>query len=99
MDVGDLHGSVTGMRRPPGLDKVPMPLPADPETAAYRETAPRHCWVEAEHGWTPGLISEWRKSRGKLWEGRVWYGRLVEGRWVACDEWVLQSSLAGERPR
>lgn len=87
-----------GARPPAGTAAlpVPQPQPADPEQATYRDTEPRHVLVArgtGNEGYVPGLLLEWRKSRGQLWEARVVYADLRDDRWVTVEEWVRSTLL------
>ncbi len=94
-----LHGSVEGLRRPPGPDpmavirtaEVRAPELKPGEAAEYREAQPRHVWVnvpDAPNGVAPGLLVEWRRPPGEGWEGRVVYLDLIEGEWIQAQAWL-----------
>lgn len=94
--IEKLHSTYyPGAHRPPGPD-APLPMGADTEQADYRTIAPVHCWVlgpNAGDTWVPGLLVEWRHSRGQLWQGRARFGQLVDGRWVLVEAWVVSNRL------
>lgn len=57
----------------------------------------RHCWVAdaADRAGVkrPGLLVEWRSTRGR-WEGRVIYlARLRSDAWQVVEEWVAEELL------
>lgn len=86
-----------GARRPAGVDPTRPHTPivgADPEQATYRSVPDggQHVLVMGEHDTVPGLLVEWRKSPGHLWQGRVLYPEYVSGAWVTVSAW-LRSTL------
>lgn len=95
-----LHGSVVGLRRPPGPDPM-APIgetpaaaraarPTPTEAATYRQPSDdhRHVWVTTDGVRGPGLIVEWRQVDGEPWEGLVVHLRHLRDRWVTVREWL-----------
>lgn len=89
-----LHGSIDGLRQPPGPDPMavttPLP-PPDPragETATYVTTEAQHVLVHTTHGRLPGILVEWRRHADGQWYGYAVHSTKVEGQWVLVHRWV-----------
>ncbi|WP_121250950.1 hypothetical protein [Nocardioides ferulae] len=95
-----------GMNRRGG--GIPLAARVRPSSTASRFTEPfpgppsedcpaRHCWVAdaADRAGVkrPGLLLEWRRTRGG-WEGRVVYAaHLRPDAWALVEEWLPSSLL------
>lgn len=95
--ITQLHGSVAGLRRPPGPDPMAPVRTATEiarevtpaQTAAYRPARPQHVQVVAPDGDpVPGLLVEWRRPAGRGWEARVVHAERLGDRWVTCSGWL-----------
>lgn len=99
--ITQLHGSVEGLRRPPGPDPMAATrshaVVLTPEEAAtYRDVEPVHVWVahpDAVDGRVPGLLTGWRRLASGRWEASTVHADLVDGRWLQTTAWLPADRL------
>lgn len=99
--IEQLHGSVEGLRRPPGPDPMATTrshaLVLTPgEAATYRDVEPVHVWVthpDAADGRVPGLLTGWRQLAGGRWEAWTVHADLADGIWIQRTAWLPAERL------